>query len=88
MRRDTPANSICTGGIIARTIAAKIGSPGVLAVGVGLRILISISWAFVPNVPLTECQTAANQDDSFNSETSPDVEKNPRQEIIEASSST
>ncbi|KAK7434208.1 hypothetical protein VKT23_020338 [Stygiomarasmius scandens] len=60
-RFDTPRDqrvygigSVFLGGLAARGIAFKFGSPGVLAVGAGLRILISLSWCLVPNTPAPE----------------------------------
>ncbi|KAK7434054.1 hypothetical protein VKT23_020380 [Stygiomarasmius scandens] len=60
-RLDTPRDqrvygigSVFLGGLAARGIAFKLGSPGVLAVGVGLRVLISLSWCLVPNTPEPE----------------------------------
>ncbi|KAF5366255.1 hypothetical protein D9758_005682 [Tetrapyrgos nigripes] len=43
--------SVFLGGILARSIAARLGSPGVLGIGVVIRVVISLSWYFVPSSP-------------------------------------
>ncbi|KAF5366254.1 hypothetical protein D9758_005683 [Tetrapyrgos nigripes] len=43
--------SVFLGGIVARSIAARLGSPGVLGIGVAIRVVISLSWYFVPSSP-------------------------------------
>lgn len=41
------AGSLFLGAFIGRAILAAVGYPGTLGVAVGLRVLISLSWAFV-----------------------------------------
>lgn len=39
--------ALFVGGFVGRTLVRKIGSPSTLAIAVGFRILIAISWIFV-----------------------------------------
>lgn len=41
------AVSIFLGGFISRALLGKIGAASTLGIGVGLRILVAISWLFV-----------------------------------------
>jgi hypothetical protein len=40
--------SVFVGGFCSRAILQSIGSPAALGIGTGLRILIALSWLFVP----------------------------------------
>ncbi|KAF8621288.1 hypothetical protein AX15_007887 [Amanita polypyramis BW_CC] len=42
------ASSLFIGGFVGRSILGKAGSPTALGVGVGIRVLISLGWFFVP----------------------------------------
>ncbi|KAJ3876570.1 hypothetical protein F5051DRAFT_411199 [Lentinula edodes] len=42
------ASSLFIGGFVSRAILDKIGSAGALGVGTGVRLLITVSWLFVP----------------------------------------
>lgn len=44
------AMSLFLGGFAGRAILDRIGAAGALGVGVGFRVLIAISWLFVPPV--------------------------------------
>ncbi|RXW13328.1 hypothetical protein EST38_g12522 [Candolleomyces aberdarensis] len=47
------AVSLFLGAFIGRAILAALGTAGTLGVGVGLRVLIALSWVFVPQKPKT-----------------------------------
>ena len=40
---------IFVGGFIGRTLVDQIGAAGALGVGAGIRLLIALSWLFVPS---------------------------------------
>jgi Protein of unknown function (DUF1275) len=40
--------SVFVGGFCSRAILQSIGSPAALGIGTGLRILIALSWLYVP----------------------------------------
>ncbi|KAJ8519010.1 hypothetical protein ONZ45_g4006 [Pleurotus djamor] len=43
------AFSLFTGAFVSRAILFQVGSAGTLGVAVGIRVLIALSWFFVPN---------------------------------------
>ncbi|KAF8916405.1 hypothetical protein CPB85DRAFT_1432092 [Mucidula mucida] len=43
------ASALFFGAFIGRAIVGAIGAPGALGIGCGFRVLISLSWFFVPN---------------------------------------
>ena len=45
------ALSLFLGAFVARAILYQLGTAGTLGVGVGLRFLITLSWAFIPSKP-------------------------------------
>ena len=45
------AVSLFLGGFAGRAILDKIGAPGALGVGCGIRVLIALSWLFMPSPP-------------------------------------
>jgi len=42
------ASSLFIGGFMARALVDRIGAPGTLGIGTGIRFLIALSWLFVP----------------------------------------
>ena len=42
------AGSVFIGAFTGRAILGKVGSPAALAVGVGVRVLVSLGWLLVP----------------------------------------
>lgn len=46
------AVSLFLGAFVGRSILGQIGTAGTLGVGAGFRVLISLSWIFVPGKPL------------------------------------
>ncbi len=42
--------SVMLGALAARGLVFRLGSPGALGVGAGIRVLIAFSWIFVPGV--------------------------------------
>jgi len=40
---------VFVGGFCGRALSAKIGAAGTLGIGVGIRVLIAISWIFIPS---------------------------------------
>ncbi|KAL0573696.1 hypothetical protein V5O48_008267 [Marasmius crinis-equi] len=42
------AGALFIGGFVSRAITGQIGSAGTLGVGVGIRLLITVAWLFVP----------------------------------------
>ena len=51
------AGSLFLGAFIGRAILAAVGYPGTLGVAVGLRVLISLSWAFVDTKNFASART-------------------------------
>ena len=45
------AVSLFLGAFVGRSILGQIGTAATLGVGVGFRVLITLSWMFVPNKP-------------------------------------
>ncbi|KAF9041299.1 hypothetical protein BJ165DRAFT_1488351 [Panaeolus papilionaceus] len=46
------AGSLFLGAFVGRAIVAQIGAAATMGISVGLRILIALSWIFVPNKPV------------------------------------
>lgn len=42
------AASLLFGAFVGRAILASIGSPAALGIGCGIRVLVSLSWFFIP----------------------------------------
>ena len=42
------AASLFLGAFVGRSILGQVGTAGTLGVGVGFRVLVSLSWIFVP----------------------------------------
>jgi hypothetical protein len=47
------AASLFVGGFAGRALTQSIGAGGTLGIGVGFRVLIAISWLFVPGKKTT-----------------------------------
>ena len=45
------AVALFLGAFVGRSILGQIGTAGTMGVGVGFRVLITLSWIFVPNKP-------------------------------------
>lgn len=47
-RKLVAVSSLFIGGFCSRAILQVIGSPASLGIGTGLRVLVALSWFFVP----------------------------------------
>ena len=45
------AGSLFLGAFVSRSILGQIGTAATMGVGTGFRVLITLSWIFVPNKP-------------------------------------
>jgi hypothetical protein len=47
------ALALFIGGFVGRALVDSIGASGALGVGTGVRLLIALSWIFVPGKPVS-----------------------------------